>query len=161
MPTDIYNFDELGFRVGIGKDQWIITREPYRKAYISTDTNRELVTMMETISGDGVDLLPMIILAGAQFLHQWFKNSALPNHYLLGLLETGYSNDELAFDWLKHFDAYSSRCQLGAYRLLIFDGHGSHLTKEFIEYCDNRKIIPFTLPPHTSHLLQPLDVVVF
>ena len=70
MPTDIYNFDKSGFRVGIGKDQWIITREPHRKAYISTDTNRELVTIIEIISGDGVDLLPIIILAGAQFLHQ-------------------------------------------------------------------------------------------
>ena len=69
MPTDIYNFNKLGFHVGISKDQWIITREPYRKAYISTDTNRKLVTIMETISGNGVDLPPMIILAGAQFLY--------------------------------------------------------------------------------------------
>ena len=29
MPTDIYNFDKLGFRVSIDKDQWIIIREPY------------------------------------------------------------------------------------------------------------------------------------
>ena len=69
MPTDIYNFDKSGFRVGIGKDQWIITRKPYRKAYISTDTNRELVTIMETISSDGVNLSLIIILAGAQFLY--------------------------------------------------------------------------------------------
>ena len=25
LPEDIYNFDETGFRIGIGKDQWIIT----------------------------------------------------------------------------------------------------------------------------------------
>ncbi|RPA96086.1 hypothetical protein L873DRAFT_1695895, partial [Choiromyces venosus 120613-1] len=36
----------------------------------------------------------------------------------------------------------------------------SHCTREFIEYCDNAKIIPFCLTPHSSHLLQPLDVVV-
>jgi hypothetical protein len=44
---------------------------------------------------------------------------------------------------------------------LIFDGYGSHLTKEFVDYCDECKIIPFSLPPHTSHNLQPCDVVVF
>ena len=63
--------------------------------------------------------------------------------------------------WLGHFDLYSARRQIGTYRLLLMDGYGSHCTREFIEYCNNAKIIPFCLTPHTSHLLQPLDVVVF
>ena len=46
-------------------------------------------------------------------------------------------------------------------RLLIVDSHGSHHTFQFIRYCDNNNIIPFGLPPHLTHLLQPLDVVVF
>ena len=32
---------------------------------------------------------------------------------------------------------------------------------EFITFCDNHKIAPFCLPPHSTHLLQPLDAVVF
>ncbi|KAJ5112092.1 hypothetical protein N7532_000137 [Penicillium argentinense] len=31
QPEDLYDFDETGFQIGIGKDQWIITREPRRK----------------------------------------------------------------------------------------------------------------------------------
>jgi len=34
-------------------------------------------------------------------------------------------------------------------------------TPEFIAFCDLNKIIPFCLPPHSTHLIQPLDVVVF
>ncbi|OCK87679.1 uncharacterized protein K441DRAFT_592805, partial [Cenococcum geophilum 1.58] len=49
---------------------------------------------------------------------------------------------------------------LGVYRLLIFNSYGSYLTKEFIKYCDNRKIILFTLL-YISHLLQPLNIVIF
>ena len=30
-----------------------------------------------------------------------------------------------------------------------------------MEYCEEHNIPPWCLPPHTSHLLQPLDVVVF
>ena len=45
--------------------------------------------------------------------------------------------------------------------MLIMDGHGSHTHKEFIKRCVNKKIIPFLLPPHTTHLLQPYDVVCF
>jgi hypothetical protein len=41
------------------------------------------------------------------------------------------------------------------------DGYGSHHTNEFLSYCEDDKIIPFGLPSHTTHLLQPLDVCVF
>src|SRR5207248_5545224 len=45
------------------------------------------------------------------------------------------------------------------YRLLIVDGHGSHLTPQFLDYCEKHKIIPLCMPPHTSHILQPMDRV--
>ena len=32
---------------------------------------------------------------------------------------------------------------------------------QFIEYCEAHKIIPLCLPPHSTHLLQPLDVGIF
>jgi hypothetical protein len=44
------------------------------------------------------------------------------------------------------------------YRLLILDGHSSHATPEFDQFCKDNKIITLCMPPHTSHLLQPLDV---
>ena len=77
------------------------------------------------------------------------------------MLISRYSNNKLALDHLKYFNLWSSKRQVGAYRLLIFNGYGSHLIYKFIEYCNNRKIIPFSLPPYTSYLLQPLDVGVF
>ena len=43
----------------------------------------------------------------------------------------------------------------------MLDGYGSHYTKEFIDYCESAGIIPFGLPAHVTHLLQPLDVCVF
>jgi len=128
---------------------------------IGSETNRDYITSVETVSGDGEVLLPFLIVQGTDHLFQWYTNTSLPNSYTIATSISGYSNDELALDHLKHFDLWSSKRQVGAYRLLIFDGYGSHLTYEFIEYCDDRKIIPFGLPPHTSHLLQPLDIRVF
>ncbi|KAH6466933.1 hypothetical protein HBI57_027350 [Parastagonospora nodorum] len=46
----------------------------------------------------------------------------------------------------------------GAYRLLIIDGYESHDSLEFQQYCKDNKIITICMPPHSSHLLQPLDV---
>ena len=45
--------------------------------------------------------------------------------------------------------------------MLIFDGYGSYITQDFIEYCWQHQIRPFQLPPHSTHLLQPLDVGIF
>lgn len=41
------------------------------------------------------------------------------------------------------------------------DGHDSHLTFEFLEYCISHDIICICLPAHSTHLLQPLDVGLF
>jgi hypothetical protein len=45
--------------------------------------------------------------------------------------------------------------------LLLCDGHDSHITAQFVRYCIDNKIILFVLPPHSSHMLQALDVGVF
>lgn len=47
------------------------------------------------------------------------------------------------------------------YRLLLLDGHGSHVTPSFIDYCHSHRILLAVLPPHSSHRLQPLDVGMF
>jgi hypothetical protein len=50
---------------------------------------------------------------------------------------------------------------VGSHRLLIIDGHESHDSLEFQQYCKENKIITLCMPPHSSHLLQPLDVGCF
>jgi DDE superfamily endonuclease len=50
---------------------------------------------------------------------------------------------------------------VGIYQLLLLNRYGSHLTKEFAEYCDKNRIILFAIPPYISHFLQPLDIILF
>jgi hypothetical protein len=45
--------------------------------------------------------------------------------------------------------------------MLVLDGYESHINAEFDEYCKANNIVPLCLPPHSSHLTQPLDVGVF
>ena len=46
-------------------------------------------------------------------------------------------------------------------RLLIINGHGSHIRADFIAYCIENNINLLVMPPYCSHLLQPLDIGVF
>lgn len=48
-----------------------------------------------------------------------------------------------------------------AYRILILDGYASHITTAAISFAIANKIILLCLPPHTTHILQPLDVAIF
>src|SRR5689334_16658678 len=45
--------------------------------------------------------------------------------------------------------------------MLVLDRHKSHKSAEFQEYCKTHNIITLCLPPHSSHLTQPLDVGCF
>jgi hypothetical protein len=47
------------------------------------------------------------------------------------------------------------------YRLLIPNGYSSHAPPDFDQYCEGNRIITLYMPPHTSHLLQPLNVGCF
>ncbi|SAM82519.1 uncharacterized protein UBRO_21002 [Ustilago bromivora] len=76
--------------------------------------------------------------------------------------QNGWTNNELALHWLKDcFDKHTKQRAQGKYWLLILDGHGSHITAEFIQQAWDSHIVCLCLPPHAIHLLQPLDVVIF
>ena len=45
--------------------------------------------------------------------------------------------------------------------LLILDGHGSHLDIKMIDLLVENGIHLYCLPPHTTNILQPLDIAIF
>jgi hypothetical protein len=75
--------------------------------------------------------------------------------------EKGWTDNELALEWLKHFDKHTKGRTIGKKRLLLMDGHRSYQTRQFVSYCQANDILPFRLPPYTTNYLQPLDLTVF
>jgi hypothetical protein len=74
----------------------------------------------------------------------------------------GWTNNKSSLAWFKQvFNCGTKAKARSSYWLLILDGHGSHLTMDFIEYCDQNKILLAIYPPHSTHMLQPLDIVMF
>ena len=120
--------------------------------------NQEYFTSVESISGEGKTIPPIIILCGIFILEKWAKENDLDRDILLATSPTGYSNDELALQWLKHFEIHNRKSQVGVWRLLILDEYGSHLNYEFYKYVQKYHIELFRLPPHSTHLTQPLDI---
>jgi hypothetical protein len=75
----------------------------------------------------------------------------------------GWTDDFLCMQWFQKsfLPQASARNTSGKPILLIYDGHGSHETHPLRQLAVDNNIILLSLPPHTTHKLQPLDVGVF
>jgi hypothetical protein len=78
---------------------------------------------------------------------------------------SGWLYDQLGLAWLEQvFDRCTKKKAQRRWRLLILDGHGSHLTMDFIRYCNANRIfivIFLSHSTHSTHSLQLLNVVMF
>jgi hypothetical protein len=80
---------------------------------------------------------------------------------VIAISDNGWTNNPFSIEWIKFFDRQTIERIKSIYRLLIVNGHGSHLTRDFIKYALNNRIIVYCLPSHATHNLQPLDVAIF
>ena len=62
---------------------------------------------------------------------------------------------------MKLFNAATADKANGKKRLLICDGHDSHISAELVRFSIDHNILILIFIPHSSHLMQPLDVGVF
>lgn len=158
--VDVWNMDETGFRIGCGRAQLVVTLDATKPLRMTDPDNRDYITSVECISSGGLVIPPLIIISGAHVLHKWCEND-LDGDTLFATSDTGYSNDDLAIDWLDHFIEHTAKKRRGAWVLLVIDGFGLHMTIPFFEKATANKIALFRLPAHSTHLTQPLDVGVF
>ena len=117
--------------------------------------------MIAAINAAGWSVPPFLIFAGKYHLSAWYEEAKIPRDWAFGVSDNGWTNNKLGVDWLKHFNAYTKARTVGARRLLILDGHESHHSLEFQDLCKENNIYTLCMPPHSSHLLQPLDVGCF
>jgi hypothetical protein len=162
LDEDTYNFDESGFMMGMISTGAVVTGSERRGRPKSVQQgNREWTTVIQGINATGWAIPPFIIFQGKNHLTAWYKEDNLPHDWVIAVSENGWTTNELGLAWLKHFDAYTKKRTLGGVRLLVIDGHESHDSLDFQQYCKDNKIITLCMPPHSSHLLQPLDVGCF
>ena len=157
---DVYNMDEKGFAMGVqGSKHVMINKTEKKKPETSQPGNREWVSLIECISMDGRPLSPWIIFKAKQHQKAW--NEALEAGEI-AISDRGWTDNEIGLAWLERcFDPETRDVKKGEYRMLLVDGHASHLTTQAIRFCINQKIILLCLPAHTTHKLQPLDVGIF
>jgi len=161
LNEDVYNFDEAGFMMGKITTQLVVTGSERRgRPKAVQPGNREWVTVIQGINAAGWAIPPFIIFAGQHHLSAWYEED-IPRDWAFSLSDNGWTTNEIGVEWLKHFIKHTEGKVVGARRLLILDGHESHHSLDFRELCKENNIYTLCMPPHSSHLLQPLDVGCF
>jgi hypothetical protein len=159
VDNNIYNFNKSSFLMGKILSQLVVTgTEKPGKVKKLQPRDREWTTLVQGVSAIGRVIPPFLIFAGKVLISNWFTEDLLRN-WVIHVSPTGWTNNDLALAWLEHFDTHAR--PVGAYRLLIIDGHESHCSIDFQDRCKEKKIIALCMPLHSSHLLQPLDVACF
>jgi hypothetical protein len=168
LTTKLPNLDENGFLIGItSRQKRVFSRQLWEHKRVTAglqDSSRDRITVLATIGADGSSLDPAVIYERKGALRSgWVHDVEAGKHQVVCTASpSGWSNNDVGLVWLEQvIDRRTKRKARSNYRILIVDGHGSHLTKEFVRYYLAHKILLCVLPPHSTHSLQPLDVVLF
>jgi hypothetical protein len=160
LDKDTYNFDKTGFQIGVGGSVKVVTASERRLKPLSVQPgDREWITLIACINAIGWSIPPFFILKAKHHDQAWYHNN--PLDWRIGVSKNGWTTNELGLAWLKHFIQHTEARTIGSHRLLIINSHKSHQSLEFQNLCEESKIIALCMPPHTSHILQPLDVGCF
>jgi hypothetical protein len=162
---DTWNLDEKGVMTGVAGKVRVILSKYEKNPYSTHPGNREWVTSTECCSLTGRKLGSWTIFKAKTQQKKWFQamERLQEQNYTISTSESGWTDNELGLAYLEeHFEPQTRETKgEQGYRILIVDGHESHITTQAIRFCVDHKIILLCLPAHTTHLLQPLDVGVF
>ncbi len=155
-PSNIFNVDETGIDMDSLTGKVVVDRNT-KHPYQESRGEREHITANVCCSASGLVLPPMIIFERCFPSGHYSKCG--PDSCLYGKSPNGYMDGDLFNSWFTTiFLPYTAHLRPA---VLILDGHGSHLTIDVIDLAREHNVILYCLPPHTTHLLQPLDVSVF
>ena len=138
----------------------VVSEKNIRQVGSITSAERgDLVTLVYAINAAGNVIPPMFIFPRVNFRDHFIANA--PNGSCGAARPERWINEELfSVTLLKHFQS-QTRCSKDHPVLLILDNHESHIALDAIDFAKENGIVLLTIPPHTSHKLQPLDVSCF
>ena len=157
-PHLIYNIDEKGINTETRPPN-VVAGKYYQPQMVIAERSK-LVTVIGVGNALGSSVPPFFVFPGQRMLP-----GLLEGKTFVGadgtVTQSGWSNSDVFRSYMKdHFLKYVQG--RGADPILVlYDGHQSHIAINLIEWACDNNIILFVLPPHYSHILQPMDIGCF
>ena len=124
--------------------------------------NREQVIIIKCINALGIIIPLLIIFKVVIYQAAQYKNNIILHNWLISISDNSQIINEIGLIWLTEvFYKHIKDRTVSTYRLLVLDGHNSHVLPEFNQFCLDHQIVVLYIPAHLLYLLQPLDIGCF
>lgn len=163
----VFNLDEEGHSAQAdSKTIPVIVPESYDKE-VTYPINKEekRITFLGCISGSGDYLKPLIITPRKTVPMNLLATNVVQK-IKLSQSDSGFITEKLFMEWfdnvfLTHIRNLRREFHDDGPAVLFLDGATAHAYDRLTEKCAENNIKVFLFPAHSSHLVQPLDLVVF
>lgn len=155
VPSRIYNMDESGVNTVPKKIPKVISVKGKKLVGKIVSAERgQTITLVCAMSATG-NYVPPAFIFPRKRMKGYLLNNA-PEGSIGMVSDSGFINTGLFLEYLHHFKDNVQPTKDNPV-LLILDNHSSHISLNAILYCRDNGIHMLTLPPHSSHKMQPLD----
>lgn len=135
LNENIYNMDESGNSIGTIQAACAIIDSSVPMVYYAEPDRQEWVTTVECISAEGNSIPPLVIFTGENTNGQWVPRNA-PIGWRISCNSKGWTSNDHGLKWLHEcFEPATHEKANGRKRILLCDGHDSHITAGFILHC--------------------------
>lgn len=155
LPHRLYNMDESGMLTVPNKLPKVVAPKGKRTVGKIVSSERgQLITAVCCMGATGQYIPPALVFPRKRMKPELTDRA--PAGTLQLVSDSGFINSELFLRWLDHFQTFS-KSSVEDQVLLILDNHSSHVSLQAVLKCREMGINMLSLPPHSSHKIQPLD----
>jgi hypothetical protein len=158
--SNIYNVDETGFSICHKPQKILALKGKKQVGQLTSAEKGKNITVVCAVSAAGNYVPPAFIFPRVRMKDELMDHSP-PGSIGFGS-QTGWINEDLFSDWFDHFLHFVKPESSVDPVILVLDGHTSH-TKNvaFTLKAKENNVAVISLPSHSTHKMQPLDVSFF
>lgn len=157
--TRIYNVDETGIQTTSNKPPKIMSRTGKKQVGVISSCERGKLTTVVCCCNAAGSFIPPFLIFGRKRMVGRLLDGAPPGTNAT-CTDNGWINGPKFLEWLRHF-VEVTRPTPERKVILVMDNHESHKYLGALEYASQNNVIFVSLPPHTTHRMQPLDRCVY
>ncbi|XP_057340983.1 uncharacterized protein LOC130678024 [Microplitis mediator] len=158
--TRIFNGDAIGVSM-CPKPSSVLAPKGIKNVYNTVSNNeKENVTVLVMANAAG-NLAPTLVLFAGQSVPKDVTKMG-PSNFSFGYSDNGWMTAKNFYEYITNvFFPWVLVSNIELPIILYIDGLSSHVTLPLSKFCSENKIILVALCPNATHILQPLEVVLF
>ena len=154
----VWNADESGCSTVHVPPKILAARGAKQVGSMTSGERGENVTIICAVNALGNSIPPLFVFPRVHLKQHMLKGA--PPGSIGAANPSGWSNEAIFFQFIEHFIKHAKPTREEP-QILIFDNHESHISVNIINKAKENGLVLLTLPPHSSHRMQPLDRSVF